>query len=170
MTDAAARVHRRARERGGVAGGGAGAAGRPGAAHRRAHAGPETDPVRKTRLSTLTQGLAALGWIDGRNLRMDIRWTGGDTNRIRAFAQELVGLQPDIILTNATVATVALQRETQTIPIVFVDVGDPVPRGIVPRPDRPSGNATGFALYEASMGGSGLSCSGRSRPGSSGSQ
>src|SRR6516165_9816792 len=108
MTDAAARVHRRARERGGVAGGGAGAAGRPGAAHRRAHAGPETDPVRKTRLSTLTQGLAALGWIDGRNLRMDVRWTGGDTNRIRAFAQELVGLQPDIILTNATVATVAL--------------------------------------------------------------
>jgi putative ABC transport system substrate-binding protein len=84
---------------------------------------------------------------------MDVRWTGGDTNRIRAFAQELVGLQPDIILTNATVATVALQRETRTIPIVFVDVGDPVPRGIVPRPDRPSGNTTGFALYEASMGG-----------------
>src|SRR5262249_20175110 len=81
--------------------------------------GDENDPERKRRLSAFTQSLADLGWIDGRNVRMDLRWYGGDTNRIRAFAQELVGLQPDIILTGGTPPTVALQRETRTIPIVF---------------------------------------------------
>ena len=84
---------------------------------------------------------------------MDLRWGGGDINRIRALAQELVGLQPDIILTGGTPATVALQRETRTIPIVFVGVGDPVASGIVPRLDRPGGNITGFATFEASLGG-----------------
>jgi putative ABC transport system substrate-binding protein len=70
----------------------------------------ESDPVAKTRLSAFTQALAGLGWTDGRNVRMDLRWGGGDINRIRALAQELVGLQPDIILTDSTPATVALQR------------------------------------------------------------
>jgi hypothetical protein len=69
-----------------------------------------------------------LGWADGRNVRIDVRWAGGDTNRIPALAQELVGLRPDIILTSDTPATVALQRETRTIPIVFAGVGDPRPR------------------------------------------
>jgi putative ABC transport system substrate-binding protein len=87
------------------------------------------------------------------NVRMDIRWAGGDTNRIPALAQELVGLQPDIIVTIATVATVALQRETRVIPIVFADVADPVASGIVSRLDRPSGNITGFVSLEASLGG-----------------
>ena len=81
------------------------------------------------------------------------RWAGGDINRIRALAQELVGLQPDIIVTNATAATVAVQRETRTIPIVFAVVADPVVSGIVERLNRPSGNVTGFANYEASLGG-----------------
>jgi putative ABC transport system substrate-binding protein len=76
---------------------------------------------------------------------------GGDINRIRALAQELVGLQPDIILTNMTLAIVALRRET--IPIVFAFVGDPIGSGIVARFDRPGGNITGFANYETSMGG-----------------
>src|SRR5215475_7655531 len=84
---------------------------------------------------------------------MDLRWGGDDTNRIQALAQELVRLQPDIIVTNATPTTVALQRETQTIPIVFASVAEPVASGIVPRLDRPGGNATGFATYEASLGG-----------------
>jgi putative ABC transport system substrate-binding protein len=114
--------------------------------------GDENDPLMKPRLSAFTQALADLGWTDGRNLRMDLR-RYGDINRIRAFAQELVGLQPDIILTNATPETVALQRETRTIPIVFAGVTDPVASGIVPRLDRPSGNITGFANYEASLGG-----------------
>jgi putative ABC transport system substrate-binding protein len=84
---------------------------------------------------------------------MDFRWGGADTNRIRAFAQELVGLQPDIIVTDATPVTATLQRETRTIPIVFAGVGDPVAGGIVARLDRPGGNVTGFASNEATLGG-----------------
>jgi putative ABC transport system substrate-binding protein len=113
----------------------------------------ENNPEPKGRLSAFTQALAGLGWTDGRNVRMDLRWAGGDINRIPALAQELVGLQPDIILAASTKATAALQRETRTIPIVFANVADPVASGIVPRLDRPSGNVTGFTNLEASMGG-----------------
>jgi putative tryptophan/tyrosine transport system substrate-binding protein len=113
----------------------------------------EIDAEGKRRYSAFTQALADLGWTDGRNVRMDLRWAGGDNNRTRALAHELVGLQPDIILASSTPATVALQRETQTIPIVFAAVGDPVASGIVARLDRPNGNITGFAIEEASMGG-----------------
>jgi putative ABC transport system substrate-binding protein len=116
-------------------------------------AGDENDPLRKSRLSTFKQALAGLGWTDGRNLRIDLRWDGDDINRARALAQELVGLQPDMIVTYGEVATLAVQRETRTIPIVFSNVGDPVASGIVARLDRPSGNITGFAQYEASLGG-----------------
>jgi putative ABC transport system substrate-binding protein len=84
---------------------------------------------------------------------MDLRWHGDDTNRIRALAKELVGLQSDIIVASGTPATVAVQRETPTIPIVFANVIDPVASGIVARLDRPSGNITGFATLEASLGG-----------------
>jgi putative ABC transport system substrate-binding protein len=84
---------------------------------------------------------------------MDLRWAGGDANRIRALALELVGLQPDIILANGTPETVALQRETRTIPIVFANASDPVAQRIVARLDRPSGNVTGFANQEASLAG-----------------
>jgi putative ABC transport system substrate-binding protein len=112
----------------------------------------ENDPEGKRRHSAFTQSLADLGWTDGRNVRMDVRWAGGDTNRIRAFAEELLGLQPDIILTGGS-ATIAVQRETRTIPIVFAGMSDPVANSIVARLDRPSGNITGFANYEASLGG-----------------
>jgi putative ABC transport system substrate-binding protein len=94
-----------------------------------------------------------LGWTNGRNVRIDLRLWGDDINRMRALAQELVGLQPDIILTSSTPATVAVQRETRTIPIVFVGAGDPVASGIVARLDRPSGNVTGFGYLEATLGG-----------------
>jgi putative ABC transport system substrate-binding protein len=113
----------------------------------------ENDPVVKTGVSAFTQALADSGWIDGRNVRMHLRWGGSDTNRIGALAQELVGLQPDIIVTATTAATVAVQRETRTIPIVFANVSDPVASGLVPRLDRPGGNVTGFAVFEASLGG-----------------
>ena len=96
---------------------------------------------------------AQTGWTDGRNVRVDLRWAGDDINRIRALAQELVGLQPDIIATNGTPPTAAVQRETRTIPIIFANLADPVVSGIVARLDRPGGNVTGFALYEASLGG-----------------
>jgi putative ABC transport system substrate-binding protein len=113
----------------------------------------ENDSVAKTFVSAFTQTLAGLGWSDGRNVRMDLRWFGDDSNRIRALARELVGLQPDIILAGGILATVALQRETRTIPIVFATAGDPVASGLVERLDRPSGNVTGFATNEASLGG-----------------
>jgi putative ABC transport system substrate-binding protein len=113
----------------------------------------ENDPVAKTYVSAFAQALAKLGWTDGRNGRIDLRYAGGDINRIRALAQELVGLQPDIILTQATPPTAALQRETRTIPIVFVNVGDPVVNGVVARLDRPGGNVTGFGFVEPSFGG-----------------
>jgi len=115
--------------------------------------GDENGPEQKLRLSALTQALAALGWTDGRTVRMDVRGGRSDTNRIRALAQELVGLQPDIIVTGGLPATVAVRRETPTIPIVFMNVGDPSAGGIVPRLDRPSENITGFAMLESSLGG-----------------
>jgi putative ABC transport system substrate-binding protein len=113
----------------------------------------ENDPVRMTLVSAFTQALADLGWTVGRNMRMDLRWGGGDTNRMRALGQELVGLKPDIILAGGTPATVALQRETPAIPIVFAGVADLVASGLVERLDRPGGNITGFAVFEASLGG-----------------
>jgi putative ABC transport system substrate-binding protein len=113
----------------------------------------ENEPEWKARLTAFTQALADLGWTDGRNVRMDVRWGGADNSRIRALAQQLVGLQPDIIVAHATPATVAVQRETRMIPIVFTNVSDPVAQRIVARLDRPSGNITGLANYEASLGG-----------------
>jgi putative tryptophan/tyrosine transport system substrate-binding protein len=113
----------------------------------------ENDPLAKLNLFAFTQALAELGWTDGRNVRIDLRWGRGDTDRIRALAQELVGLQPDIILPTGTAASAAVQRETRTIPIVFAGVSDPVASGLVARLDRPSGNITGFANNEASLGG-----------------
>jgi putative ABC transport system substrate-binding protein len=116
--------------------------------------GNENDPGRQVRLAALTQTLADLGWADGRNnVWVDVRWGRGDLNRIRGLAQELVGLQPEIIVTNATPETVAVQRETRTIPIVFAAVSDPVASGLVATLDRPGGNATGFGIYEPAMAG-----------------
>jgi putative ABC transport system substrate-binding protein len=115
--------------------------------------GDENDPVYKRRLSAFKQAFADLGWADGRNVRMDLRWGGADNNRIRALARELVGLQPDIVVTGGTPATVAVQRETRTIPIVFGNVADPVASGIVARLNRPDGNVTGSASFELSLGG-----------------
>ena len=115
--------------------------------------GDENGPLYKPMVSAFIQALADLGWTDGRNVRMAFRWAGDDINRIRALAQELVSLQPDIIVTIGATATIALQRETRTIPIVFASLRDPVASGIVPRLNQPGGNITGFAAFEASLGG-----------------
>ena len=109
----------------------------------------ENDPEGETELSQFTQGLAESGWNDGRNLRMEVRWGGGDVNRTRTFAKELVALQPDVILAQGTPGTTALQRETRTIPIVFVIVADPVGPGFVASLPRPGGNITGFINSES---------------------
>jgi putative ABC transport system substrate-binding protein len=113
----------------------------------------ENDPEAKLRYSAFTQGFAGLGWTEGRNVQIVPRWHGDDINRSRAFAQELVGSQPDIIVTIGSMATVAIQRETRTIPIVFVTAADPVVGGIVPRLNQPGGNITGFAGLEPTLGG-----------------
>ena len=92
--------------------------------------GDENGPLAKARLSAFAQALAGLGWTDGRNVRIDLRGGRADANRMLALAQELVGLQPDVILASAQ-ATFAIQRATRTIPIVFVNVSDPVAQRIV---------------------------------------
>ena len=109
--------------------------------------GDESDPMTKARVSAFTQALADLGWTEGRNVRMDLRWGvgGADIDRIRTLAQELVGLQPDIMVINHVPTTAAVQRETRTIPIVFASLIDPVATGIVPRLNQPGGNITGFS-------------------------
>jgi putative ABC transport system substrate-binding protein len=113
----------------------------------------ENDPEGNLRYSAFTQSLADLGWTEGRNVRMNLRWGRGDTDRMRVLAQELVGLQPDIILASGTPPTAAVQRETRTIPIVFSNAADPVASGFVAGLNQPGGNITGFGAYEASMGG-----------------
>jgi putative tryptophan/tyrosine transport system substrate-binding protein len=113
----------------------------------------ESDPEGKAELAGFTQGFAELGWIDGRNVRIDVRWAAGSVDRMRTFAKELVELQPRVIVANSTPATAALQRETRTIPIVFVVVSDPVGAGFVASLTRPGGNITGFINMEGPMGG-----------------
>ena len=113
----------------------------------------ENSPEAKSYVAAFTQALAHLGWADGRNMRLDFRWAGADINRIGAFAQELVGLQPDIIVASSTPVAAALQRETRTIPIIFVNVSDPVVSGIVAAFNQSGGNITGFALYETPLAG-----------------
>jgi putative ABC transport system substrate-binding protein len=113
----------------------------------------ENDPEVKDRVSAFTQTLARLGWTVGGNVRMDLRGAGGDAIQMRALAQELVGLQPEVIATNGTSATAAVQLETRTIPIVFANSADPVAAGLVTRLDRPDGNITGFVSLEATLGG-----------------
>jgi len=113
----------------------------------------ESDPEANAYFAGFALGLAQLGWIDGRNLRIDVRWASGSVERMRRFAKELVDLQPDVILGSSTPVTAALQRETQIIPIVFVTVADPLGSGFVASLPRPGGNLTGFINMEASMGG-----------------
>jgi putative ABC transport system substrate-binding protein len=92
-----------------------------------------------------------LGWIDGQNVRLDIRWTGSDPRLIAAQARELVRLKPDVIFVAPTNAVVPLQRETRTIPIVFAGVSDPLGQGVVKNLARPTGNVTGFSALEISL-------------------
>src|SRR6516162_11906417 len=113
----------------------------------------ETDPEAKVYLSGFTQGLAELGWTDGSNLRMDVRWGAGNIDRMRMSAKELLDLQPDVILAHGTPPTAAFQRETRTIPIVFASVSDPIGDGLVASLARPNGNITGFTSQEAAMAG-----------------
>jgi putative ABC transport system substrate-binding protein len=113
----------------------------------------ENDPLEKSNFSALRQALADLGWVEGRNLRMDVRGFAADVDRLQTLAKELVDLRPDVIVASLSVGTAAVQREARTIPIVFVMVGDPVSSGFVGALNRPGGNITGFGGLEASLAG-----------------
>jgi ABC-type uncharacterized transport system substrate-binding protein len=111
------------------------------------------DPVSRSRATAFAQGLQELGWTDGRNVRIDYRWAAGDAERFRKYAAELVALAPDVILAAASPSLMALQQASRTVPIVFVQVIDPVGGGFVESLARPGGNATGFTLYEYGISG-----------------
>jgi putative tryptophan/tyrosine transport system substrate-binding protein len=113
--------------------------------------GSENDLDGQSLPAVFIQELAGLGRAEGRNLRIDRRWTNDDADLVGKFAKELVGLQPDVILALGSPATAALQRETRTIPIVFAGVGDPVVQGFVAGLPRPGGNLTGFSFYEPAL-------------------
>ena len=115
--------------------------------------GAETDPESRARVAALREGLEQRGWSEGRNLRIDYRWASADSDRIRAFAAELVATAPEAIFAHTTPATTRLLEATRNIPIVFASVSDPIGDGIVASFARPGGNVTGFTNVEASMGG-----------------
>ena len=108
--------------------------------------GVADDPNARARNAAFVRGLQELGWVDGRNIRIDYRWGGGDADTIRRVATELVALAPDVIFAGGGPATERLLQLTRTVPIVFAGVPDPVGSGFVVRLSRPGGNATGFML------------------------
>jgi putative tryptophan/tyrosine transport system substrate-binding protein len=106
----------------------------------------ETDPEAQSWLAAFAQELSQLGWTEGRNLRMEVRWVPGNIDLMRTAAKGLISLQPDVIVSNSTAATAAFARETRTIPIVFTIVSDPVGSGFVASLPLPGGNITGFTM------------------------
>src|SRR6266481_403764 len=113
----------------------------------------EDDPEAQRLVATFREGLAQLEWTEGRNLRIDYRWSAGDIERIRRYAAELVALGPDVILAYGGSVVGPLQQVSSTVPIVFVEVIDPVGAGFVTSLARPGGNATGFSLFEFGISG-----------------
>ena len=116
-------------------------------------AGAESDPQYQADVAAFLEGLQKLGWVDGQNIRIEVRWAGFDAETMRRYAKELIALQPDLILSNDTPTTATLLQQTRSVPIVFATVADPVGSGFVASFARPGGNATGFSVYEASLGG-----------------
>ena len=112
---------------------------------------PEDDPQVQAQLAAFRQELDRLGWSQGRNVRLDLRFARGNADQMHTLAKELVALQPDVILAHTTPVAAALRRESRTIPIVFVYVSDPVDSGLVASLARPGGNLTGLLLYEAGI-------------------
>jgi putative ABC transport system substrate-binding protein len=113
----------------------------------------ENDSEAQVWVAAFREGLQKLGWAEGRNIRIDTRWTSADAEAMQRFAQELVALQPDLILSQTTPTTTALLQQTRTIPIVFAMVADPVGSGFVASLSRPGGHVTGFATLEGSLSG-----------------
>jgi putative tryptophan/tyrosine transport system substrate-binding protein len=108
----------------------------------------EGDPLAQARAAALRAGLRELGWTEGHNLRIDVRWSGSDPDRLKDYTAELVRLAPDVILVNGTPATAAMERATRSIPIVFAVVNDPVEQGLITSLAQPGGNVTGFSFID----------------------
>ena len=113
----------------------------------------ESDQSGRARFKYLVQSLKLLGWIEGSNINVEVRWPGADLDRIQEFTKELIALQCDVIVATSTPTTAAVQRETATTAIVFTNVSDPVGEGFVSSLARPGGNITGFINYEGLMAG-----------------
>jgi putative ABC transport system substrate-binding protein len=111
----------------------------------------ENDPEAGPRVDALEQGFRELGWVKGRNLRLDYRWTAGDRDRAQLFAKEIVELKPDVIVVHSTPAVKALRQLTTTIPMVFVLIADPIGSGFVQNLSHPGGNITGFMNVDSPM-------------------
>jgi putative ABC transport system substrate-binding protein len=111
------------------------------------------EAIYQSRVAGFQRSLRSLGWIEGKNLQLDIRWDDLDPETTHRHAVELAGAAPDLILTSGTAGLAAMQRATRTIPIVFTQVSDPVAQGCVMNLAHPGGNITGFAAYKFSLGG-----------------
>jgi ABC-type uncharacterized transport system substrate-binding protein len=111
----------------------------------------ESDPEAQSMAAALHRGLRELGWVNGRTLQVDHRWGAGNPKRIADFAKELVALKPDVIVAHTTPSVIALREETNTIPLVFVQVSDPIGTGFITNMAHPGGNITGFTNFESSM-------------------
>jgi putative tryptophan/tyrosine transport system substrate-binding protein len=108
----------------------------------------ESDPEAQLRIAAFRRGLEKFGWVEDRNIHIDYRWPGGNHERLQASAAELVAMRPDVIVAGTTTALIAVQQATSIVPVVFVQVSDPLARGYVASLARPGGNVTGFALHE----------------------
>ena len=115
--------------------------------------GPATDAELQSHLAAFVHGLRQLGWIEGQNLRVDIRWPPGDAALAQTYAAQLIGLMPDVILAVTTVNLEVVRQATSTVPVVFVRISDPVAQGFVASLPKPGGNLTGFSGTEFSVGG-----------------
>ena len=111
----------------------------------------ESDPEAQSLVEALDQTLQELGWVEGRNLRIDRRWVAGNPGRIEGFVKTLIEVEPDVFVAHGTPAVSALQKQTRNIPIVFVQVTDPIGAGFITNLAHPGGNITGFTTYEPSM-------------------
>src|SRR5262249_50931975 len=115
--------------------------------------GAATETIPQSYVGAFVQGLRQLGWTEGQNLRIDVRWNAGDAALARIYAAQLIGLTPDVILTASTTNLTEIRQATSTVPVVFVQVSDPVEQGFVASITKPGGNLTGFSMFEFSVGG-----------------
>jgi putative tryptophan/tyrosine transport system substrate-binding protein len=115
--------------------------------------GAATETAPQSYVAAFVQGLRQLGWVEGQNIQVDVRWNAGDATLAGIYAAQLIGLTPDVILASSTTNLTVIRQATSTVPVVFVQVSDPVAQGFIANVTKPGGNLTGFSMYEYSIGG-----------------